>query len=89
MLKKPGKLTSKQTAANAYTSLSLVNCGVAVSSSSTSARINSGAIHRVAPPKKDAARVDVPAEPEKSSMTLETPKSVMRAWPLSSIRMLF
>lgn len=46
--------------------------------------ISSGAIHLVDPAKKD---VDILMASDISSMTLESPKSVMIACPFSSIRM--
>ena len=76
-------LTSRQIEAKAYTSLYVVMGGMAPSSS-TSARISSGAIQRVDPAKKDVPRV---IESDISSMTFERPKSVMMALPVSSTRM--
>lgn len=83
--------TSRQTQANENTSLSRVTGHGTPSSSSTSARINSGAIQRVDPASKDvpswAAR-NVASLSESSSTTVDSPKSEISASPSSLMRML-
>lgn len=72
------KRTSRQTEPKAYTSLAVVTLGTFGSdSSSTRARIISGAIHRIVPAKNEEHAI--PVEFEKSDMTLLKPKSVMMA----------
>ena len=82
--------TSRQTQANENTSLSRVT-GQGTPSSSTRERMSSGAIQRVDPANKDvpswAAR-KVASVSGSSSTTVDSPKSEIRAFPSSLMRML-